>query len=81
MVEVRRMAFTGRMLHRVAATLLWAYFGWYLTGYLLSVLGVPTSLAVLGGVVMAAVAWVDIRGWWRARIAAGSTIPTAPAER
>ena len=81
MAAALRMAFTGRMLHRVAATVLWAYFGWYLTSYLLTVLGVSTNLAVMGGLVMAGLAWVDVRGRRRSRIPAGPPIPTAPAER
>ena len=81
MAAAPRMAFTGLMLHRVAATVLWAYFGWYLTSYLLTVLGISANLAVMGGLVMAGLAWVDFRGRRRARIASGRPIPTAPAER
>jgi hypothetical protein len=81
MPESGRRRFTGDMLHRVAATFLWAYFGWYVTAYLLSLLGAPANFAILGGLAMAGLAWVDIRGGRRAAAPGGAAVPTAPAER
>ena len=69
------------MLHRVIATVLWAYFGWYLAGFLLALVGAPADLAVLGGLAMAAFAWVDVRGRRRTAFASAASAPTASAER
>jgi hypothetical protein len=52
----------GSMFRRVLATALWAYFGWYLAAHLAAVTGVPSSLAVIGGVAMGALALVDFPG-------------------
>lgn len=40
---------------------LWAYFGWYLAAHATALLGVPPSLAPLGGLLMAVIALYDWR--------------------
>ncbi len=61
------------MLRRVVATALWAYFGWYLAGHLLSITGMPMDIAPLGGVLVGCVAQYD----WHAlmRRASGELTP------
>lgn len=53
--------FNGGMLRRVIATILWAYFGWYLAAHIVALADLPFGLAILGGAAMAAVASVDVR--------------------
>ena len=50
-----------RMTRRIIATALWAYFGWFLAATVLSVLGLPTAISPVGGILMAGVALVDWR--------------------
>jgi hypothetical protein len=68
------------MPHRLIATVLWGYFGWYLAGFVLASVGAPADLAVLGGLAMAAFAWVDLPVRRRTRTP-GTRVPTASAER
>ena len=60
-----------RMIRRVVACALWAYFGWYAAVYLLTMFGLPTTLAPLGGAVMIVVVGLD----WRALVRGSATIP------
>ena len=50
-----------RMTRRIIATALWAYFGWFLAATVLSVLGLPTAISPVGGILMAGVALIDWR--------------------
>jgi hypothetical protein len=50
------------MARRIAALLLWAYFGWFLTATIASLASLPVAVGPIGGLVMAAFALVD----WRA---------------
>jgi len=59
------------MLQRITAGGLWAFFGWYLAAHIASLTGFPLSLALIGAVVMAAVAFVDWPSLAR-RVAAAS---------
>ncbi|HEX2765871.1 MAG TPA: hypothetical protein VHR55_04445 [Candidatus Limnocylindria bacterium] len=49
-------------MHRLIRTVLWAYFGWYLASFLLALAAAPAEPAVLGGIAMAVIASVDLRG-------------------
>ena len=48
------------MLRRTVATALWAYFGWYLASYIAAISGVPSGLAIIGAILMAIGAFVDL---------------------
>jgi hypothetical protein len=61
------------MLRRIVAFALWGYFGWYAAAYILSLFGMPTTLAPLGAAAMIVIAGVD----WRAILRASSPT-TAP---
>jgi hypothetical protein len=47
------------MPRRILATILWAYFGWYLTAMILSAADLPTTYSAVGGVLAATVAVID----------------------
>lgn len=49
------------MFRRTIALVLWTYFGWYLTALAATVIGLPTLIAPLGGIAMAAIALHDWR--------------------
>ena len=50
------------MFRRFVAFALWAYFGWYAAAFVVSVLGIPTTLAPIGAAVMVVAAAIDWRG-------------------
>ncbi len=47
------------MVQRIVAGGLWVFFGWYLAAHIASLTGTPVSLAPIGAVIMAVVAFVD----------------------
>lgn len=49
------------MFRRILATVLWAYFGWYVMSYMAALADIPPAFAALGGLAMGAVALVDLR--------------------
>ena len=49
------------MTRRIIAVTLWAYFGWFMAATVLSLLGLPTAISPLGGILMAGVALIDWR--------------------
>jgi hypothetical protein len=67
-------------MHRIIATVLWAYFGWYLASFVLALVGAPAEAGIVGGLAMAGLAWVDLRGRFRRRSAA-TPVTIASAER
>jgi hypothetical protein len=64
---------SSAMIRRFVAFALWAYFGWYAAAYVLSLFGMPTTLAPIGAAVMIVVAAVD----WPTLVSA-STEAAAP---
>jgi hypothetical protein len=68
---------SSAMIRRIVAFALWGYFGWYVAAYLLSILGMPTTLAPIGAGVMVAIACVD----WRALVRASAPDPVDTPQR
>lgn len=59
---------------RVVATILWFVTGWGGASFLVAVLGLPSPLALLGGVVAGAILWFDPWHWLWARDGAGRRV-------
>ena len=64
------------MIRRTVAFALWAYFGWYAAAYVMTQLGMPTTLAPLGAAVMIVIAAID---WPAAQIDFCATFPMSCA--
>jgi hypothetical protein len=69
------------MFRRIVAFALWAYFGWYAAAFVLSVLGMPTTLAPVGAAVMVVVAAIDWRGMRRSTAPASASEPVEASPR
>jgi hypothetical protein len=59
------------MTRRIVAFALWGYFGWYVAAYVLSALGMPTTVAPIGTAVMIVIAAID----WPALVRTSAASP------
>ena len=63
------------MARRILATVLWAYFGWYAAALAITFIGLPTTMAPVGAVIVAGIVLVD----WRATARRPSAAPVTDA--
>jgi hypothetical protein len=54
---------------RTLSTMLWFITGWSATGFVVGVLALPSSLAMVGGIAIAMIVWFDPSGrlWGKAK--------------
>jgi hypothetical protein len=64
------------VIRRTVAFALWAYFGWYAAAYVMTQLGMPTTLAPLGAAVMIVIAAID----WPALVRSSSSAAARPPD-
>jgi hypothetical protein len=69
------------MIRRFVAFALWAYFGWYAAAYVLSLFGMPTTLAPIGAAVMVVIAAIDWPALVRASTASHAPEPVESSQR